>query len=368
MSSVRPIVRSPSVFGLAVFGLFGCNFDVPSSTYLVETKLLAVPIEVVELGPLHPDRVSIPSEAAIAEALPGDRLAFDAHVVDRQGRRISAAKLDSLWFQCGSFDCGEEMIGVSTELFDRSCSDLADVGLPWNMDAVCRLGAGDGHFDFVVPELAQLITEQRIANYYGVIAWEGRSAESCWSARRARDEFLDNCGFVRRSVKIGPSWWLLYYAESIGLQSPVPLHEIPAAVLLQQANRVPLVRFLVTIDGQLRGVWPDQQKFEVEPGARISIDSEYDELSQFLQTYFSFQQPLANDYLFTANTELVAELPYSSNAIVWIDTLSGTSMIPLTWEFAVDEYAEAGTSRILFVYFDDRYSEGVATLAFEVKL
>jgi hypothetical protein len=314
--------------------------------------------------------VGIPSDVPITEAMPHDRLAFDAFVVDRNGERIPAAELDSLWFQCGTFECGVAAVDPSSSLFDRDCADLEDDGLPWNMDAVCRLGGGDGHFDFVVPELGQLMAEQRFAQYYGVIAWEGRSAESCWSARRSGTESLDRCGFIQRSVKIGPSWWMLVYAETIGLLSPIPLTEIHAAVFLQQANRLPVASFPVTIDGELRGSWPEQTEFEVKPGSRITIDRQYDEFSQFLQTYFMVQyvDPAGADFLFVPGTEVLGEFPYTSNAIVWIvpeDIPDG--VVPPSWEFAVDEYAEPGRSRILLVYFDDRYSEGVASFEFEVQ-
>jgi hypothetical protein len=357
---------------LAALSLCACNFEVPSSSYLVETKLLSVLIEVVELGPLNPERVGVASDVPIAEPMPHDRLKFEAFVVDRNGERIPTAELESLWFQCGPFECGEVVIDVNTELFDRDCDDLEDDGLPWNMDAVCRLGQGNGEFEFQVPELGQLMTEQRVAQYYGVIAWAGRTAESCWSARRAAEQELDNCGFIQRSVKIGPSWWMLVYAETIGLQSPIPLEKIPAGVYIQAANRVPIVSFPVLIDGELRGTWPEQTKFEVEPGAKIRIDSEYDEISQFLQTYFVARYADANftdDVYFEAAAEIPGEVPYTSNAIVWIefDLANAESPVPLHWDFAVDDYAEPGTSRILFVYFDDRYGEGVATLEFEVQ-
>jgi hypothetical protein len=327
-------------------------------------------IEVVELGPLNPDRVGIPSEVPIAEAMPHDRLSFEAFVVDRSGVRIPAAELDSLWFQCGTFDCGEATIEASSALFDRDCDEFEDDGLLWTMDAVCRLGRGDGEFEFVLPELSQLMIEQRVAQYYGVIAWEGRSAESCWSARRSASESLDKCGFIQRTVRIGPSWWMLAYAETIGLQSPIPIPEIPVGVFLQAANRVPAPSFAVTIDGELRGTWPEQTQFEAEPGARISIDSEYDEFTQFLQTYFtvSYVDPAGEDFLFQPATELLAEIPYSSNAIVWIEYEPTIERpLPLRWEFVVDEYEDPGPARILLVYYDNRYGEGVATFEFEVR-
>lgn len=353
---------------LASLMLAACNFEVPSSSYLAETKLLTVLIEVVELGDLNPDRVGVPSDVPMAEAMPHDRLAFEAYVVDRNGVRIPSAELDSLWFQCGTLDCGEALL--DSPLLDRDCSELEDAGLAWDMDVICRLGRGDGVFEFQLPELGQLMTEQRVGTYHGVIGWEGRSAESCFEARRAGDRPLDRCGFVTRAVKIGPSWWMLAYAETIGLQSPIPLPQIPAAVFLQAANRVPEPTFTVTIDGQLRGVWPEQTSFEVEPGARISIDSQYDEAKQFLQSYFLGipVDSTGQEWLFQPASEVLGEVPYSSNAIVWTGYEPTMERpYPLTWEFVVDEYADPGTSRILLVYFDDRYGEGVATFEFEVQ-
>jgi hypothetical protein len=356
--------------GLAALGLAACNFDVPSSTYLVETKLLAVLIDVPTLGDLNPDRVGVPSEVPIAEAMPHDMLAFEAYVVDRSGERIPTEELESLWFQCGPFQCDAVVIEGPHALFDRDCAELEDAGLPWDMDTVCRIGGGDGRFEFLVPELGQLMAEQRVAQYYGVIAWEGRTAEDCWAARRSGTESLDKCGFIQRSVKIGPSWWMLVYAETIGLQSPIPLTAIPAGVYLQPANRVPVATFTVTINGELRGSWPEQTQFEVAPGDRISIDGQYDEVSQFLQTYFtaSSSDPTGQEFLFQPATELLAEIPFSSNAIVWLEYEPTELMpFPLTWDFVVDELADTGTSRILLVYFDDRFGEGVAAFEFEVQ-
>lgn len=354
---------------LATLGLCACNFDVPTSSYLVETKLLAVLIEVVELSELNPDRVGIPSEVPIAEAMPHDTLEFEAYVVDRNGVRIPSAEIDSLWFQCGIFDCGESTITTDSTLFDRDCADLEQAGLPWDMDMVCRIGSGDGEFAFQLPELGQLMSEQRVAQYYGVIAWEGRTAESCWEARRTATGPLDRCGFMTRSVKIGPSWWMLVYAEEIGLQSAIPIPEIPVGVYLQAANRVPVPSLAVTIDGQLRGTWPEQTEFEAKPGARISIDSQYDETSQFLQTYFTATSDASGqDFLFQPTLELLGEIPYSSNAIVWLGyEATEENPFPRTWEFVVDEYTDPGISRILLLYFDNRYGEGVASMTFEVQ-
>ena len=317
--------RSARLAGLSCAGLLAaCNFEVPSSSYLIETKLITVLVEVVEFGPLNPDRVAVPLATAVVEPMPHDRVAFEGFVVEASGERVPTSELDSLWFQCGAFECGEALVDVSSALFERDCEDLEDDGLIWTMDAICRLGGGDGRFEFVVPELGQLLVEQRVTYYYGVFGWNGRSAASCWATRVSADASLDDCGFIQRTVRIGPSWWMLAYAETIGLQSPIPLEKIPGGVYFQQSNREPDPQVLVDIDGEYVGTWPQTQRFAVEAGDRVEIRAVYDETAQFLQTYFTVN--LAT-YLFTANVEVVRDRPFTSNAMVWIepdDPVTGT--------------------------------------------
>lgn len=378
VTATRPKLRAraPIGAGLALVSasawLSACNFEIPSSSYLVQTRLLGVTVEVIELGPLHPGRVGPPSPAAIAEPLPHDRVAFEALVFDRGGERLPEAEIDTLWFQCGRFDCG---FGLQLpELFERDCEEAGgglgpdgqEVGPP-TMDSVCRLGRGDGRFEFVVPELGQQMAEFRVADYYGVVAWGSRSAASCWAARLAADHDLDNCAFIQRRVKIGPSWWMLLYAESIGLVSPIPPPQIPAPVLVQPANRVPIVSFTVAVDGQVQGSWPAQTQFTAVRDSQIVLRPEFDPATQLFQAYF-LGSPVGGSevesYLFTVAAEIPSHTAYTSGSIhVRESEFPG---VPIT-EFFVDEYAEPGTARIILVYFDDRYGEGVARLDFEVS-
>ena len=357
-------------------GSVACNFEVPSASYLRETTLITVLVEVTELGELNPGRVGPPSPAPITEAMPGDRIALDAYVVDVDGLRVPADELDSLWFSCGVFGCGGSNgngTDLSSDQFDRDCADLDgtddDLALP-DLDAVCRLGSGDGRFELEVLPLGPLMVEQRVAQFYGVIAWEGRSAADCWAARRKRDRSLERCGFIQRSVKIGPSWWMLAYADALGLPSSIPIPQIPIATYAQPANRVPLVELDVAVGGEVIGRWPDNQSFAVRAGDRVTIEPFYDETSQLLQSY---AVGLAIDeertrYVFTTAVETTGERVFSSNALLVVEydpSLNGI-LFPERWEVVVDEYAASGTSRVVLHYFDDRYGEGVATLVFEV--
>jgi hypothetical protein len=359
---------------VALASLTGCNLEVPSPSYLRQTTLIAVVVEVVELGPINPGRAATPSPAPIAEPMPHDRVVFDAYVVDAAGVRVPAAQLDSLWFQCGAFDCGEAIIDPSSGLFDVDCEDLdgtGELGQLANLDAVCRLGRGDGRFEFELAEIGQILVEQRVAQFYGVIAWEGRSADDCWAARRSRDRPLDRCGFIQRSVKIGPSWAMLVYAELVlGLVSPIPLAQIPLGVLTQQANRVPLPSFEVLVDDVVIGRWPNQDRFTVAAGDRVEIEPKDDLVSQFFQSYF-VGRPLdeaGSQWLFLPAAEQTGERVFSSGAIVVLDhdPFGAGVLFPTRWELVVDEYATPGVSRVVLHYFDDRFGEGVATLEFEV--
>lgn len=350
-------------------GLASCNFEVPSSSYLSHTKLISVVVEVVELGPLNPGRIGVPSAAPIAEPMPHDRVAFDAVVVDADGRRLPAEELETMWFQCGVYDCSS-IIYASVGVAMHPCDEPDELGLSPTTDSICRLGRGNGRFEFTVPELGQQLSKFRVAQYYGVIAWDGRSAESCWAARQG-DDGIENCAFIQRSVKVGPSWWMLVYADSIGLTTVIPIHQIAAGVLIQPANRVPIVNFVVAVDGEYAGTWPEATKFQAALGSRIEISAVYDPTSQFLQSYFRAErvgEPESETFLFTAATEILFETAYSSNAIHAVERdPSLPEYVALgKHEFVVDEYAKPETSRIWLVYFDDRFGEGVASFEFEV--
>jgi hypothetical protein len=338
----------------------GCEFTIPSPTYIGETKLIAVKGEVTELGLLNPDRVGVPFASPIAEAMPGDRYAFEAVVVHPDGHVLGPGEVESLWFQCGVFDCGAMGVPLDLPEFDVRCDELD----PRTLDVPCQLGEGDARVEFEVSGLAELIVAERVAVFYGVIAWEGRSAQDCWAARRAASGEFNGCGFIQRQVKIGPSWWMLAYAEGIGIPSPIPISQIPAPVYLQPANRTPSPKIDVTVDGERRGSFPETTQFSARLGDSIHLDVAYDELEQATQVYFfaRFNEE-TESYWFQAGLEYELDTMFTAGSIHVV----GDEMFVAQREFVVDEYADPGSAQIFVVYTDDRYGEGVARLDFEVE-
>lgn len=338
----------------------GCEFRIPSPTYISQTKLISVKGEVVELGPLHPGRVGVPFAAPIAEAMPGDRFAFEVVVVDPDGEVLGPGEVESLWFQCGAFGCGLFDGAPAGLALDVPCDELD----PPNLDMTCRLGEGDARFEFEVSDLAELIVLERVAAFYGVIAWNGRSAEDCWADRQAANVELDGCAFTQRRVKIGPSWWMLAYAETIGIDSPIPIWQIPVAVYGQPANRTPSPRIDVTIDGERIGSYPETTQFTAKLGDSIHLDVEYDPLEQLTQFYFYARlSEESQTYWFEPGLEFMTDTVFTTESIHVV----GDEMFMVRRDLVVDEYAEPGSAQIFFVYADDRYGEGVARLDIEVE-
>jgi hypothetical protein len=353
------IVRHGSA-GLMCLLACGCEFRIPSPTYINETKLIAVKGEVVQLGPLHPDRVGVPFETPIAEAMPGDRFAFEAVVVDPDGNVLGPGEVESLWFQCGVFDCGAFGVPLDGPEYDVRCEDL-DVP---SLDVTCLLAEGDARVEFQMGDLAELIVTERVAVFYGVLAWDGRSAQDCWADRRAQKSEVDGCAFTQRSVKIGPSWWMLAYAEALGIPSPIPIWQIPAPVYAQPANRTPSPLIDVTVDGKLLGSYPETTQFTARLGDSIHLDVAYDALQQ--QTQFYFFARLNDEsqvYWFDLALEYVLDTMFTTGSI----HTTGAEGFMAKRDFVVDEYAEPGSAQIFVVYADDRYGEGVARLDFEVE-
>jgi hypothetical protein len=358
-------VRTAAILRAGLMGqlallVCGCEFRIPSPHYIGETKLIAVKGEVAQLGPLHPDRVGVPLEAPIAEALPGDRFAFEAVVVDAGGEVLGPGEVESIWFQCGAFACYTNGAMLDGPEFDVACDELD----PWTLDVPCRLGEGDSRVEFQIGGLAELIVGNRVADFYGVIAWDGRSAEDCWADRRAADAEFDGCAFTQRRVKIGPSWWMLAYAESIGIPSPIPLWQIPAPVYAQSANRTPSPKIAVRVDGELLGSYPETTQFPAKLGDEIHIDVEYDAIEQLTQFYFfaRFNEE-TQTWWFDAGQEFMTDMVFTTESI----HVTGDDMFVLRRDFVIDEYADPGSAQIFIVYADDRYGEGVARLDFEVE-
>ena len=83
-------------------------------------------MRVVELGPLKPERVYVPSIAPVVEFLPGDRVRAQVVVVDSEGLPLADDELDSVWLQCGTRTCRTSAID-SDEVFDPVSDEAIQV-------------------------------------------------------------------------------------------------------------------------------------------------------------------------------------------------------------------------------------------------
>ena len=89
--------RRRAPFSLAVL-LTGCGLlDVGLANEITRIQPVSARIEVVEFGPLDPQRVAIPSSSPVAEVLPGDRVRLEIEVVDVDGLALADDWLESLW-------------------------------------------------------------------------------------------------------------------------------------------------------------------------------------------------------------------------------------------------------------------------------
>lgn len=341
-------------------GSTACEFTIADWYYVDRTRVMGTRAEVVEIGPLWPERVGFdPLDPAITEPLPGDRLRLEAMVVDGEGRVIDPASIDALWFQCGADRCvraGELIAGL-----DRECATLDGA----TMDDACMLGSGGG-LEFEVPPVGPQTVAYRYGYYYMVAGVPGeRSALDCWNARKAEQSSLDGCLFADRELKVGPSWLLLVDAYLAGLPEDVPIAEIPAGAFTQVSNRVPApptiearsggAPFLLDVEGP--PLW-------VRPGQAIAIERPVFRFEADYQVFYMARQASTPGvYVFVPGNELIWAEWYTSGSLARTDDGTFAGRIDLL----VDERAAPGsTSRLILLWGDDRGSLDMHVFEFEV--
>jgi hypothetical protein len=353
---------------VCVLGLLGgCGIDIPPPSYVSVTEIAAVRHTVVELGPLHPERVgplfAYDDEIPIAEILPGDRLLLDTIVIDVEGLPLAAENIETLWLQCGSGPCVRAAEGIEDAEFEVPCSALWMLG-EYTTDSFCRLGTGSAQFEFEVPELGQEVVLDPHMSFYGVVAWDGRHASDCWAQRRGDKAQLDRCGFIYHAVTVGPVWWLMQYADSIGLYTPYYSSQSPIAGFGQPANRIPRTPELtIFVDGELAAQGrPPLPAIDVPPGAEIEIRLAFDVSSQLSQGAIV---PL-DGYSFEFVPEVVLSRTMTTGAIRRLG-----EELPVIgdghFDYAVDPAPPLGRSRVLIGYSDARGANDILTLEFEVE-
>lgn len=357
--AVSRILRRASV-GLLL--LAGCEFVIADWYYIDRPRVMGARIEVVEFNPLWSARLGFdPIDSPITEPMPGDRVRLEAMIVDGEGRELDPQTIDALWFQCGPDRCaspGGLRIGL-----DSPCADLPD----WTMDSGCKLGAG-GALEFVVPPIGQLTVFTRYSYFYVVAAVDdSRTAEDCWADRQRADVPLDGCVFADRELKVGPSWLLLVAAALAGLEQDIPVTEIPAPVFIQPANRVPALGSLSMspVDGGAgRTIDPGDGPVLVRPGTHFRLTNGQWRPNFDYQLYFVAREtPTPDSYVFMPAVEVLWIEWYTSGSLVRID--DGVYGGPV--ELLIDEQAKPGTtSRLVVLWGDDRGSEEMRVIEFEV--
>ncbi|KIG13898.1 hypothetical protein DB30_07451 [Enhygromyxa salina] len=337
---------------------------------ITRTEPIAVLVEVVELGPLDPARVYLPSPGRIVEALPGDRVRMEIVVVDVDGVPLPEDTLDSLWIQCGDSPCTGAAFASDEPGFDLDCAELE----AWTTDSVCRLGEGQGSFEFTVPELGEsMFAHRHIKEVSAVVAWDGERAERCWTGRREGGAVSPNCGFVRFAIDLGPVWFLTLYAESLGFATAIPPSLFPAPVFEQQANREPMLTQLeiqlndepqaplpISASGQLGPI-------EVQPGDSIELQIIPDEIAQFGQASF-----LPFDYVgnaFALRPEKLRVRISTTGVLEYPGGEDESRPRPLEAPFLlrIPSAAEPGTVRAILVVVDDRGAERLVSVEFEIQ-
>lgn len=361
---------------LAGLGASGCGLlEIDPAAKITRTEPIATRVEVVELGPLDPERVYVPSPAAVAEALPGDRVRMEVVVVDVDGLPLPEDTLDSLWVQCGkSGGCSGPGPGFALDepVYDQDCATLE----AWTTESDCRLGEGRGSFEFTVPELGDSVFffDERML-LYTVVSWDGERAERCWTARREGGAIPPNCGFVRFWLRLGPVWFLMAHAQSLGFFTWLPPALFPAPVFGQQANREPMLTQLelelshepqaplpIPADGVIGPI-------EVEPGTGIRLKILPDEIAQLGQLVFYPLDEVGNAFSLRPeglwvriSTTGVLEYPRGEE-----DDMDSLHLLETPIQLQIPFEAEPGTVRAIIVVVDDRGAERIVSVEFEIQ-
>jgi hypothetical protein len=371
------LARSTGLVAALATSALGCGDALAPASHIETTEILTIRHEV-EIGPLNPERVGPLIEGAekpIAEVLPGDLLRLEAVVVDTAGLQVDVDELETLWLQCGNGPCDDlygNGIDLHSELFSRRCDQLED----YTTDEYCLLGTGSGAFEFEVPELGPYALFNLGDSYFeirpqfrffGVVAWDGRTAEACWEARRGNLANLDGCGFIFDTLTIGPLWFAIQRAVELGFGNIFDLDPamFPSFLFSQPANRIPEtpdLRVLVDDEQVAIGV-PPFPPIPVGPGAKIEVEFAFDPLTQLFQSTF---RPLEYDVpnAFEVARERLSTRTATSGAIVQRGNL-GAVEDDGRFLYEVDAFPQPGISRILIIYRDNREGNDWLSLEFE---
>jgi hypothetical protein len=340
-------------------GLGGCGLlEVGPASKITGIEPVSLRVSVIELGPHNPERASFPSDAPIAELLPGDRVRIEIVVVDTDGLALPDEQLDSVWLLLGGgYLEFPAFVAINDLVLDQRCEELEAL----TMDAACRLGEGRGSIEFTAPPLGE--AQYPILWVYAAIAWNGQSADDCWEARQEGRAIATDCDFVRVPAYVGPWWWLMAHAASEGLSPWFPIENLPAAVFTQQANRAPIVDHILLGTEPVPVVDGTAGPIAVSPGDGLGLTIILDANQQFAQSYFF---PISGEGdLFGVGAELTRTRVSTTGPIWFFGTDPVPTAAPIWLE--VDEHAEPGLARALLAVQDDRGGETLVRVELDVQ-
>jgi hypothetical protein len=281
---------------LAALVLLGCAGDLPLQELIVDTRPLAIRIEVED--PMAP-----PDAAVRAEALPLQRVQLIPFIVDDAaplaGDRI-AAEIEPVWIACtlqpirGLFSCLPEALPLDPQAlsdcppadpgsFDPTGSELPTFPSP------CRLPTtGLGRTEFMMPiDVSFLLGGSLEVTMVGHQPSEG-TTDACLQALLSQsDRPPQGCIFATQRVAVGPDGALLQLAQQFGIPNAESFGVIPDEIPEPDAN--PRIEsFQVEVfDAQERSLGATAVErgdvIEVQAGHRIELETTAPESD--LQTY-----------------------------------------------------------------------------------
>ncbi|MFV8756224.1 hypothetical protein ACNOYE_37225 [Nannocystaceae bacterium ST9] len=332
-------MRVRALVGLeAIVTLAGCGWtSEPDALYHIDrTRALGTRVEVVEVGPVWPARISgDPDDAPITQAMPGDRVRLSAMIVDAEARALPSEDFDVLWLQCGS--------GCTAAL--PKCRDV-----DWTSSSNCELGRG-GELEFEIPASFLAIEFGRYEiDTLAIIALEPDiDARACARAWAEANSELAKCALVHGKVMLGSRWALLGAKFEAGLPIDFPIYEVPWPAFAQPANRVPMPGLPSWFDADtgepLTGEPP-----RIRAGQRIRTEGPNWRVAD--------RQPIVEErlvasvdpftFVFLGSVEELAVLWYV------VDGLSIVDVFGEEVELLVDDHVEPGLVRVVMVFGDFR--------------
>lgn len=285
-----------------------CAMDLPISERIVDTRPLAVRVEVL-------DPFAMEGDAPRAEALPVESIRMIPLLVDEQGPltpEVIEAEIEPVWLACplqpiqGIFACLSDRLPLTLDEIeecppvDFSALDPESDELP-AMPAPCRITGGTpAEPSMQVPlDFNFFLGGDLEITMIGRRPEGGLTIDDCTTAILGEQPLSRDCLFTVQRASIGPDGEILRQAAAAGLEGLDQLGPIPADDEIPDADRHPRIdgfRVVVTDEDVRRDdlvrIFEENEPIEVargdtisaQPGQTVVIETTAPE--DDLQTYF----------------------------------------------------------------------------------